>query len=426
MNIVKKEGFSGLLWILLLLTPMISKADTYGDFNYKTNESGVTITGYSGSGDVVTIPQYIPVAIDTNSSVELPVTSIGDKAFYYMGRTKSITIPDSVTNIGNFAFFSCMGLTNINIPNGVTSIGTNAFFRCTKLTNITIPYGVNFIRSNAFCYCTNLVNITIPESITSIEGGTFCYCSSLTNVTIPNSVTNIGDDAFCNCDSLTTIIIPDSVKNIGRFVFDGDINLTSVVMGNAVTSFGTSMFSYCINLTNITIPNSVVSIGEEAFSSCCRLTSITIPSSVTQIGYFAFSGCTNLVSAYFQGDALSSLPGYPLTSVFYKTADDFSIYYPATASGWSTPKWNGYSAYPYDYQPQTQRPLIGLKQNRGTITPMFSQLKSGISYQLQISSDLSHWTNMGTTFTGTNDAPADLPSFPMTNACLFFRLQAAP
>ena len=57
----------------------------------------------------------------------LPVTSIGDEAFYGCTSLTSVTIPDSVTSIGDWAFDGCTSLTSVTIPNSVTSIGDEAF-----------------------------------------------------------------------------------------------------------------------------------------------------------------------------------------------------------------------------------------------------------------------------------------------------------
>src|SRR5437879_2778360 len=111
---------------LLLAMPVVVNAQ----FNFTTNNSAITITGYTGPGGAVTIPSM------TN---DLPVKSIGNSAFASLGNVTSVTIPNSVTNIGGQAFYYCTGLTSAPIPDSVSAIGTLAFFRCTSLTNITIP-----------------------------------------------------------------------------------------------------------------------------------------------------------------------------------------------------------------------------------------------------------------------------------------------
>jgi hypothetical protein len=169
-------------------------------------------------------------------------------------------------------------------------------------------------------------------------------------------------------------------------------------------------------LTSVTIGNGVTSIGDGAFYGCSGLTSVTIPSSVTNLGVLAFSNCSGLTSAYFRGNAPSTYG-----TVFDDMAAQFSIYYPSTASGWSTPTWNGYPAQPY-YQP-----VLSVVQGLGTVTPSFQGLLLGTNYQLQVSTDLSTWSNTGPMFAATNASEAYPQPFGVTNGDrLFFRLRAAP
>ena len=150
-----------------------------GIFYDKLNSSEVAVT-YKGeysydyydeySGNVV-----IPSSVNYNGTT-YSVTSIGNEAFYYCSRLRSIEIPNSVTSIGDYAFRCCTSLTSIEIPNSVTSIGDLAFEGCISLTSIQIP-----------------------NSVTSIGDGALAKCESLTSIEIPNSVTSIGDSAFSGC-----------------------------------------------------------------------------------------------------------------------------------------------------------------------------------------------------------------------------------
>ena len=251
----------------------------------KLNDNTITVAGYVGDDNELTIPSIIK---DCNVSV------ISNYAFYKCSSLTSITIPDSVTSIGSDAFYDCSSLTSINIPNSVTSISSYAFEGCSSLTSITIPDSVTSIGDSAFYKCSSLTSITIPDSVTSIGSSAFEYCSSLTSITIPNSVTSIGSNAFYSCSSLTSITIGDSVTSIGSNAFYYCSSLTSITIGDSVTSIGFGAFEYCSSLTSITIPDSVTSIGFSAFSSCSSLTSITIPDSVTSIGNYTFYNCSRL------------------------------------------------------------------------------------------------------------------------------------
>ena len=86
------------LWIAwLLLMPSVAQAQ----FTFTTNNGAITITGYTGPGGNVTIP-------DTTNG--WPVATIGAYAFSNQTTVTSVTIPNSVTSIGSYAFSDCVNL----------------------------------------------------------------------------------------------------------------------------------------------------------------------------------------------------------------------------------------------------------------------------------------------------------------------------
>jgi formylglycine-generating enzyme required for sulfatase activity len=332
-------------------------------FTFTTNNGTITITGYTGTNPVVTIPSMIN---------GWPVTTIGDYAFYTNSIMANVTIPNSVTSIGDSAFQYC-SLTNVTIPNGVTSIGEAAFYSCRSLPSVAIPASVTSIGIEAFGQCTSLTTITVDAQnllYSSVNGVLFNKSQTMLveypagvggNYTIPNSVTSIGDSAFYS-GSLTSVTIPNSVTNIGELAFVGGPLTTITVdtqnllyssvngvlfnkgqttlvefpggwvrnytIPNSTTSIGETAFYAQYGLTNVTIPNSVTSIGIEAFYNCIGLTNITIPTSVANIGDYAFAYCYDLTGAYFLGDAPS------LDSTVF-LADPVTIYYLPGTTGWS-------------------------------------------------------------------------------------------
>jgi formylglycine-generating enzyme required for sulfatase activity len=197
-------------------------------YTYTTNNGTITITGYTGSGGAVTVPDAIN---------GLPVTSIGDWAFESCTSLTSITIPNSVTSIGDLAFYSCTSLTAIAVAtnNPVYSSADGVLFNKSQTTLIecpggkagsyTIPNSVTNIGEMAFDLCTSLTSITIPNSVTSIRDLAFESCTSLTSITIPNSVTSIGDWAFASCTSLARINFQGDAPSLGgSFVFSNNSN----------------------------------------------------------------------------------------------------------------------------------------------------------------------------------------------------------
>ena len=82
------------IWLVLVLSVLSSSvsAGTLGDLTYDIADGQVTITdcNEAAAGELV-----------ISGLIEgLPVTSIGDSAFYWCRSLTSITIPNSVTSIG--------------------------------------------------------------------------------------------------------------------------------------------------------------------------------------------------------------------------------------------------------------------------------------------------------------------------------------
>ena len=75
-------------------------------FRYEKNGTGITITGYQGTSDNLSIP----VAIGGDN-----VTAIGTEAFAGNKNIKVVTIPQYVTTIEEGAFNDCTGIVTINI-----------------------------------------------------------------------------------------------------------------------------------------------------------------------------------------------------------------------------------------------------------------------------------------------------------------------
>ena len=70
------------------------------------------------------------------------------------------------------------------------------------------------------------------------------------------------------------------------------------------------------------------------------------------------------------------------------------------------------------------RPIVALRK---AVSPSFSNLYLGTNYQLQISTDLSTWTNSGAAFAPTNTVMAYPQYWDVDNwNSLYFRLQVAP
>ena len=274
---------------------------------FALNEDGKSYSVSKGSFTETQL--FIP-----NSYNGLPVTTIGDQAFYNCESLTSVVIGNSVTSIGDRAFYYCRSLTSVVIGNSVTTIGHSAFSRCTSLTSVVIGNNVTSIGYYAFSSCASLTSIVIPDSITSIGNYAFSNCDGLTSIVIPDSVTSIDEYAFCGCASLTSIWVSKDNENYQSI--DGNLyskdgktliqyaigkTATSFTVPDSVTTIGDYAFYDCSSLTSIEIPDSVTSIGDRAFYYCTSLTSVVIGNSVTSIGDAAFRKCSSLTSIEFTG-----------------------------------------------------------------------------------------------------------------------------
>ena len=149
---VRTTCVTSLLPLLLLLTlPAVVQAQ----FNYTTDNGTITITGYTGPGGAVAIPDTIN---------GLPVTRIGENAFHEKTSLTSVTIPNSVISIGIGAFYGCTSLTSVTIGNSVTSIGY-AFSGCTSLTAVYFKGNTpSLVQGALFSFSDKTIVYYLPET----------------------------------------------------------------------------------------------------------------------------------------------------------------------------------------------------------------------------------------------------------------------
>jgi hypothetical protein len=314
--------------------PRMAVGEQFGDFTYYTNETAAFISGYTGLGGDVVIPDTIdglPVTgfafspfafMDSVVSVTLPTNliSIGSGAFHRCTSLESIRIPDKVTYIGNMAFYECFSLASVTIPEGVTRIERWAFGDCDSLMEISIPSSVSYIGAGAFGSCDRLIAFDVAEGnaeYCDIDGVLFDKAQSTLvqfpggrsiEYIIPHGVVNIGEAAFYECANLRAVTIPGSVVSPEGAPFVGSPVLMSItvsadnpvfsdVEGVLFNKDRTVLVQYPGGRTGgYSIPDHVISVGDFAFFRCYGLTGVSIPDGVTRIGTGAFSTCTNLTS----------------------------------------------------------------------------------------------------------------------------------
>jgi hypothetical protein len=309
------------LWLLLIVLAFPERLQA--QFAYVTNNGGIVITGYTGPGGDVVIP---------DSTNGLPVIDVRTNAFFSCTNITSLAIPGSITNIAYKAFTQCTGLMNVTIGNGTLEIEDYAFYDCTALTNVVVPASVTNIGSAAFRYCFALSTISldpsnpsyaitdgvlfskdgatlvlhpealgssyaIPPGVRYVADFALASCYALTNIDIPEGVLTIGNLSFDNLFRLKTLKLPDSLQSIGRYAFEYCSGLTNIDLGQGVSIIGTDAFNNCTSLGSVSIPGSVTNMGEKVFWYCTGLKNATVSEGVTSIGSGLFYGCSQLTSA---------------------------------------------------------------------------------------------------------------------------------
>jgi hypothetical protein len=355
--------------VLLLALPIAVQAQ---DYIYITNNGTITITGYTGSGGNVTVPDTIN---------GLPVTTI----FH--------------------AFKHCLNLTSVTIPNTVTSIGWEAFDDCYNLTNALIGNGVTNIDIGAFGYCTSLISVTIGTNVTSISGSAFNNCVALTGVYFNGNAPSVDSYAFVNDDHAVVYYLPGTTgwgSTLGGCPTSSGYPPTPYFY---TTNNGTITITKCVGYNSALTIRSMINglpvtgIGDSAFWNCTSLPSITIPNSVTNIGWFAFDDCYSLSSVYFKGNAPSVGSG-----VSYGN-NNATVYYLPGTTGWEN-FFQLTGLTPVQWNPHAQSdPSFGVQNNKFGFNITGS---SNLVIVVEGCTDLANpvWTSIGTntlnTFIGTN------------------------
>lgn len=125
-------------------------------------------------------------------------------------------VPDTCRSIADWAFIGAQYLEEIDLGK-VNAIGEDAFYYCVKLRSVKIPEGVKELVGAAFCYCIALEEVKLPSTLESVGENCFYSCTSLKKVVLPEGLKRIDSYAFFHCTSLASINIPKSVETISSF-----------------------------------------------------------------------------------------------------------------------------------------------------------------------------------------------------------------
>lgn len=305
-------------------------AYTSGDWDFVENETGITLTAWHSTAEVLEFPTELD---------EMPVTALGNELCKNHSELKRVIIPDNVTVIGTNVFNGCVNLTDVQLPLFLTRIETGIFRYCISLERIEIPFSVTYIGPFAFCDCVSLQEISLL-SVTSIGESAFDNCQKLESVMLSRKLTSVGgyafrdtpwldaqteefvmigkgvlvkwngtetsaeveipygvtmiSGAFADAYFIESVTIPETVTQIGQYAFRDALNLKRVNIPEYVTTIGGNAFDGCRKLETVELPKSVKSLGWNVFNNCSALTSLTIPPQVTSIPGYILANCPKL------------------------------------------------------------------------------------------------------------------------------------
>lgn len=243
----------------------------------------------------------------------LPVTEIGENAFYDAGKAETITIPECVKRIGTNAFRGCKSLKRVVLPDSCEYLGDYAFEGCRSLESVALSSGITEIMEGTFSKCASLKSFTIPSTVKSIGEEAFAGCAALEFLDLGSGVSKIGEKAFKNCSKALSLVLPEEltiedaalIENVNMIYRRGKRGIallqyggheTEIVipdkLGNEdIIAIGPGVFRMFAYLEKITLPSRLLFIGEQAFAGCSGLKGITFPETLEVIGKGAFSGC---------------------------------------------------------------------------------------------------------------------------------------
>ena len=246
--------------------------------------------------------------------------SIGEGAFQYCYKIKSLEIPAGVTVIPDRTFQGCERLESIQIDGDITMIGAEAFDGCVALTSMPLSKSLSLIGADAFRDCTALTDFQLAEGNThfQVQQGalmtadatrllTYAASAPQQSFVMPETLTQIDDGALKNLRYLETLTFSPIFSDYQAGMFENATGLKTVNFGEGtLTAIPDRFFKGCTSLVSPNAFTGVTSVGESAFEGCTAVQSLSFDDSLSNIGTKAFQNCTALESVHIP-DSVTSL-----------------------------------------------------------------------------------------------------------------------
>lgn len=196
-SVLRTVSLSAAVLAACLTAPAAFAAETTpptSDYTYTiTKDDTVTITGYTGSDTVLTVPQTLDGS---------PVTEIAADAFAEQTKLTSVTLPDGLKKIADDAFFDCTSLETLTLPDSVTSLTGAAFSGCTQAITLTLD------RNSSYTFDNGVLCADSGQTLVAYLGGADTF-------DVPDTVTKIAASAIVNPNT-KVVSLPASVTSLGK------------------------------------------------------------------------------------------------------------------------------------------------------------------------------------------------------------------
>lgn len=228
---MKKHSFA-LIPVLMCIIFVGCAAPSLDDFTFTSStDTGITVTGYTGSAQSVELPE-------THS--DKLVTTLSANLFKSNTTLKSIVLPKSVLTIADAAFIGATALESITVhqdnikyeaADGVLFSKGKFNLACYPTarpgSEYTLPNETTTILPSAFEGNPMLEKVNL-SSVKTIDRRAFFRNSALKSVDVPLSVASIGSLAFASCHALETVSLPSGIASIDDYAFEDCPSLKTI------------------------------------------------------------------------------------------------------------------------------------------------------------------------------------------------------
>ena len=237
---------------------------------------GATFT--DGSNYTISLPQSVGNS-DNNPPGSYKFYGVADSAF--IGNTSITQVTNNSTmayRIGNAAFRNCSSLQTVNVP--VDTIGDFAFYNCPELYSCNFASSLCnlvYLGSYVFGNC-NLSDVTIPQTTKYIGYAPFYNNSLMTGITVDANNTN-----YCSYynglydKSMTKLyqlpgnwqenVLPETLQRVYQYAAAG-CKFSSLYLPYNLKVLEQYAFQNCKNLKTVHFPSSITTVNINAFAYC--------------------------------------------------------------------------------------------------------------------------------------------------------------